>query len=223
MNMSRPYLLKTPCLTDEALCSQSSLSEVDRWVVPLDNENANHWSTWTQNAAGVVAAVTPMALQAAGLVAGTASPLGALAAAGTDLVLLIETTLWNGSIMETFRVLVQRPRPFVYRDVVHASGAPAHYTSFYSGHTSFAAAAMTALLLILIARGASLSWLVPSAVLAFTLTFFTGFFRVWAGKHFFTDVLVGAFAGFVVAVIVAWTHRGASFSGALSPPSHEEK
>jgi membrane-associated phospholipid phosphatase len=38
-------------------------------------------------------------------------------------------------------------------------------------------------------------------------TFFTGFFRVWAGKHFITDVLTAVVAGVLVAGAVAWVHR----------------
>lgn len=206
-HLSRPYILKTPCLENGAICSESNLPSVDRLVVHLDNENANKWSTWTQNASGAIAAVVPIGLQIARIATGFVSPVGALAAIGVDLGLLIETTLWNGAIMESFRVLVQRPRPFVYRDPIGAAGAPAHYTSFYSGHTSFAAAAMTALLLILISRGASPLWTVPVATSAFIMTFFTGFFRVWAGKHFITDVVTGAIAGFLVALTIALVHR----------------
>ena len=205
--LTRPYLLKTPCATNGALCSEADLPSVDRLVVPMDHEDANRWSTWTQNASGVIAVATPAALQAVRLAGGMISPAGALAAIGIDFAVLLETTLWNGAIMESFRVLVQRPRPFVYRDVVHSAGAPSHYTSFYSGHTSFAAAAMTALLIILISRGASLAWIVPATTLTFMTTFFTGFFRVWAGKHFITDVLTAVVAGVLVATAVAWVHR----------------
>ncbi len=204
---SRPYLLETPCQNQPENCSAQELPWVDRIVVPMNHEEANRWSTWTQNTAGVVAVAIPTLFHSLTLVGGTVSPGLALTHLLKDGTILLQTALWNGAVMESFRVFTQRPRPFVYRDPIALGGQPSHYTSFYSGHTSFAASIGLASLLLLLSYQASLVWIVVSSALGITLTFLTGFFRVWAGKHFVTDVAIAVVAGFIVSFVIAHFHK----------------
>ncbi|NDD93043.1 phosphatase PAP2 family protein, partial [bacterium] len=84
-------------------------------------------------------------------------------------------------------------------------GAVDHYTSFYSGHTSFAALASTCAVISALNARPALRWSVLS--LGVLLTSFTGAFRVIAGRHFITDVVFGALAGAAIALAVNGLHR----------------
>jgi membrane-associated phospholipid phosphatase len=61
--------------------------------------------------------------------------------------------------------------------------------------------------LVLLGRGAPLWLLALTAFTGQALIFSTGLFRVLAGRHFVTDVIVGMLAGALVAFAVAYLHR----------------
>ncbi len=186
----RPSISTLHCAQSAEACLPSQLLPVDRWVVGLNSDLFNALSFATEYAAGILAAVTPwLALR---------RPHSRF----IQLAFLLEATLWNGVWMETCRNFVQRPRPFVYEAPLAYGKVVAHYTSFYSGHTSFAAVgAMTSWLL---ARhwGASRPRLRMIGILGVALTFLTGLFRVLSARHFVTDVLMGALAGSLAALWV---------------------
>src|SRR5262249_42708323 len=96
---------------------------------------------------------------------------------------------------------------FVYSNPALRGTDPSHYTSFYSGHTSFAALAGLSLFLILLARGAP-TWLIAIAAMSWQgLTIATGYFRVMAGRHFLTDVIAAAWIGSAAALVVFLAHK----------------
>ena len=66
---------------------------------------------------------------------------------------------------------------------------------------------MVAVFLILWMRGAPLLLLLLSALAAETLIITTAYFRILAGRHFLTDVIMGALAGTTVAWVVVSRHR----------------
>jgi undecaprenyl-diphosphatase len=103
-------------------------------------------------------------------------------------------------------LIFQRPRPFVYLDPLQRGIDPAHYTSFYSGHTSFAAAMGVSVLILLWKRKVPLPFLAVLVVFIQVLVFSTGYFRIMAGRHFLTDVIVGGIAGAVTALCVLQVH-----------------
>jgi membrane-associated phospholipid phosphatase len=130
---------------------------------------------------------------------------------GDKLMVYGETIAINTLIAGVTKRLVQRPRPYVYssdpavRRYQRDQGDDA-FLSFYSGHAalSFGAAVTGAYLL-----GASgenrtaraLAWggglLVASA---------TSNLRVRAGKHFYSDVLIGGLVGISVGYLVPALH-----------------
>jgi membrane-associated phospholipid phosphatase len=135
-----------------------------------------------------------------------------------DTLVFAQALAINGALVTAVKYLVQRPLPRTYdgRDaslVETASG----YRSFYSGHVSTTMAALTAASMTLTLRHhvGAWPWLVSAGVGA---TVAVG--RVAAGRHFPTDVLVGAAAGTAVGTLVSWLHaRPQSFAIALPTPN----
>ena len=103
-----------------------------------------------------------------------------------------------------FKVTVRRPRPYTYSREpgvqAFARVAKGNDHSFFSGHTSLAFAAATSggILASAVAgddRGRYGRWALGGALAAST-----GIFRIRAGKHFPSDVLVGAAVGTAAGV-----------------------
>jgi membrane-associated phospholipid phosphatase len=216
---SRATLITPHCAQHPENCTTASLLSMDRPAVGLEVPGADALSFTTQGLSGVLAMGVPLLWHGGLLIARQISPLAAAIGAGTDLIIFAQTAVWNGLLTETSHLITQRGRPFVYTDPQRARDF-ANYTSFYSGHTSFAAASAIFLLLTLLGRGAP-KWLLGfSAAMAYGLMSLTGLYRVLAGRHFPTDVLAGAIAGTLVASLIAYRHRSKSNGPALaSPPS----
>src|SRR5690606_20397860 len=142
-------------------------------AVGLESPRADELSFLTQNTAGYLAFAVPPLWSGALWLAGRVTPAAALAAAGTDILLFAHPSVVNGVGMESARLLVQRPRPFVIENPGAHGGSQGNYTSFYSGHTSFAAAAGTSMVIALASRGAPFFLLVGTGAAAFVLTFLT--------------------------------------------------
>jgi membrane-associated phospholipid phosphatase len=119
-----------------------------------------------------------------------------------DAVVFAETLSVNGAFVTLAKFTVQRPIPRVYSDPALASD-PGNYRSFYSGHTSFAVSALSAASVTMNLRyGLTWQpWVVTALVGASVAAE-----RIWAGNHFYTDVLMGAGAGLVVGAGVPLLH-----------------
>jgi membrane-associated phospholipid phosphatase len=205
----RPHVLRTHCGGDLSGCPKSQVLSIDQPGLGIESGPADGYSYLTQNFSGVLAVSVPLGLHAIQAVAGTVSPAVALAQAGADFVLFVETAGINGSVTEAVRLIVQRPRPYVYAHPEQGLD-PQNYVSFYSGHTSFTAAACFCLLLILLSRSGSFGLLFVFGVMSQCLIISTAVFRILAGRHFLTDVLAGAIMGAAVALAVAYFHRASS-------------
>lgn len=198
---SRAYLLDTHCARAPEACTAEKVNPVDRISLGLESSPADGYSYFTQNFAGGFALVTATAWNLA-----SASGPAAWINVAADTAILLQTVAWNGVFTELSHFITQRPRPFVYQDPKVRGTEPAHYTSFYSGHTSFVAAAIFGLLFCLIRRGAPKWLLILSASAGQSLILSTAIFRIFAGRHFVTDVLAGALAGALVAWFIAARH-----------------
>lgn len=216
---SRAVLITPHCAQHPESCTAASLLSMDRPAVGLEVPGADALSFTTQGLSGILAMGIPTVLHAGLLITRQVSPVAALVGIATDLVIFAQTAVWNGLFTEISHLVTQRGRPFVYSDPQRAQDF-ANYTSFYSGHTSFAAASAIFLLLTLLGRGAP-KWLVGlAAVSAYGLMSLTGLYRVLAGRHFPTDVFAGALAGTAIAIWVAYRHKSRDNGPALaSPPS----
>jgi membrane-associated phospholipid phosphatase len=140
---------------------------------------------------------------------------GSWAHVGEDVVVMTEALVVNGGLNELVKVAVQRPRPFTYDG--KGLSNPDSYLSFYSAHTSnaFAMGMAYATTFSLRHPDSGYRYLVYGAVIAGGGT--TGLLRVLAGKHFPTDVIVGAVAGSAIGITVPLLHRRREVSVGIFP------
>lgn len=194
------------------MCSTASINALDRSVV------GNHSLLAKSASDGLVAA--QMALP---VIADLADALGSAAAHrypgwqrdamkrhGESVVVLAETLGLNLLLNGVVKMAVRRPRPLVYDPAVPGSDrlAPDASQSFYSQHASTAFAMATAYSTLLTLRHPDLPGVyVPIWILSEGAALATALLRVEAGKHFYTDVLVGAAVGAAIGVAVPMLHR----------------
>ena len=197
---ARSTVISPRCINHPETCTQQSVLRWDRWNLGFGYDRAEEVSLATQYVAGILALAAPLGMA---LAVRRKNPLPAF---GTDLVVMVETISWNGLMNECARLLMERPRPFVYLHPIQGTD-PANYTSFYSGHTSFVTAISFAAIFTLMGRNAPprLTQLLVGFCAALVLV--TGLARVLAGKHFPTDVLFAIPMAAMVAFLVASAHR----------------
>jgi membrane-associated phospholipid phosphatase len=198
-NQFPTQLIREACAAPGS-CPAASVNGLDRFAVDLHSRAADLASDATVALAVAVPAV------ADGL------RLGLGPALAEDLTILTETIAVNAALVTGVKYLVQRPLPVTY---ARRDGLPDQaqgYRSFYSGHTSTAVAALTASAWTLHFRDgpAAWPWVVTGLVGASV-----GAERVLAGRHFPTDVLVGAAAGFAVGTAIPWLHVRRPPAGSL--------
>jgi membrane-associated phospholipid phosphatase len=132
---------------------------------------------------------------------------------------LMESYIWMLSIYTTCAHIVGRKRPYVDRGwtETHSQGHGDEF-SFFSGHTStaFLAAAFVArhigdvmeYRVLKDSSPAKKFWLgrfLPSLTL-YGMAAYTGYSRIYEQQHYFSDVLIGALLGTVVANVVYSFH-----------------
>jgi len=112
----------------------------------------------------------------------------------SGILSLVSTGVTYG-LSKTIKHQVKRERPFLRMYEVRASNIwSADRHSFPSGHTSMAFSLATSL---------SLRYSSPGTVVPLYLwAGFVGYSRIYLGLHYPSDVLVGAFVGTVVAVLI---------------------
>jgi membrane-associated phospholipid phosphatase len=130
---------------------------------------------------------------------------------GDRLLIYGEAVAINTALVAVTKRLVQRPRPYRYsKDPAVIAYARAHYDdsmqSLYSGHSAltFGAAVTGAYLLGASERSAGArytAWAAGLGVAAATATL-----RVRAGKHFYSDVVMGSLVGITVGYAVPALH-----------------
>lgn len=175
-------------------CSTGELDFLDRGTV------GNH-----SQAAGLASDITVgVALAAPPLI--DLFALGANRAFAEDLTVLTETVLVSTLLQQIANFGLQRPRPRTY------AGEPSYvhggkgYLSFYAGHVTNTAAALSAASFTIGRRYDEHVW--PWVVTG-VVTASVGVERVLAGQHFPSDVLAGALVGLGVGIAVPWLHARA--------------
>lgn len=133
---------------------------------------------------------------------------------GTLSLMYLEASLFIRSITGLTKYTVRRPRPFLYNSEISMhdklrEGSNAT-RSFFSGHTSnaFCGAVFTATVFSNLYPRSRLKPLVWSLSLGTATT--TGILRYYAGKHYPSDILVGALAGSLVGYLIPRLHRSKS-------------
>jgi len=203
----RSEVIDLNCLNQPETCQLEDVFFLDRWLFKGESEEAHLLSFKTQNLAGALAIGVPVAMNTAFIFGGRVVPLVGLAQMAVDLVIIVEAMVLNGALNEMMKITTQRVRPHVYKHPTLAGDNPAHYTSFYSGHTSFTCVVSLSLFLVLMGRGVGTGWLTFFGLTGAGLTLSTGFLRVIAGRHFFTDVLFGMIFGIFFAIGIAKYRR----------------
>jgi membrane-associated phospholipid phosphatase len=126
----------------------------------------------------------------------------------TDFAVIAEAWLVNGALNQLVKLAATRPRPLLYERALTdaAQRNPDNYLSFYSSHTSSAFAIGIAYAQTYAYRhpdSAARYWMYAAAIAAGSGI---GLTRIYAGKHFPSDVLVGAAAGAAIGWLIPWLH-----------------
>lgn len=119
-----------------------------------------------------------------------------------------QTAFLNFALTEVTKSLVHRPRPFMYNP-----NAPENVRlhrdarlSFFSGHTSTAASFSFFTASVIHRYSDQRSVRTAAWIGAAIIPALTGYFRMRAGKHFFSDVAVGYLAGAAIGITVPLMH-----------------
>ncbi|BDG04159.1 phosphatase PAP2 family protein [Anaeromyxobacter oryzae] len=194
LTIAVPSLFASELIHERCPCDPSSVNAFDRHAI------GNH-----SHAADVTSDLTVALAMAGPPVVELVAVHGSRAIA-TDLVVFGEVLLVNGALVEIAKYTVQRPLPLTYAGDPALVSSPGGYRSFYSGHTSTAFAALSAGAFTLGQRRGERGW--PWLVVA-GVGASVGVERVLGGRHFPTDVMVGAVMGTLVGVGVPWLHLAA--------------
>ena len=136
--------------------------------------------------------------------------------AATFLLTALEITLWQSSLNLIVRSSRLWGRPEIYRSDADRSRGEA-WGSFYSGHTgaAFSLAVFSSLWFMEKYPNSAYVPLVWGGTLAVATA--VGVMRIAAGKHYPTDVLVGALVGSASSVLVLRLHRSSQVNVAVLP------
>jgi len=144
---------------------------------------------------------------------------------GTDALVILESMVVAADMTQIVKFGVGRERPFVHDLSAAEKGNtknPAdNDLSFFSGHTSFTVAGAVSSGMVATLKGYKAAPWIWGTGLSLALT--TGYLRIAADKHYFTDVMTGAVVGAASGVLVPWLHRpkrgdGASVSSMTGGP-----
>lgn len=185
-----PYTLSSHLITPHCPCDPHSVNPIDRTVIGNASDVADWVSTVTTGAAIIV---PPLADWIA---------LRDVRPWFEDVVVFTQAITVNGALVTTAKYITQRPIPRVYSGAASATD-PGNYRSFYSGHTSLAFVALSTASVTL-NRRYGLTWQpwVATAIIGASVATE----RVLAGRHFYSDVVVGAAAGTLTGIGVARLH-----------------
>ena len=129
-----------------------------------------------------------------------------------DMWVYVETFSVNSFFTTFAKYTAERPLTRTYAGDPALVNSPGGYRSFYSGHTStvFSALSTAAVTLNLRYHQGGWPWLVVAGLGASV-----GVERVAAGRHFPTDVMVGAVAGTAVGLLVPYWHQKGDGGGLM--------
>jgi len=178
-------------------CNRHRVSAVDRWSIGLRSAFA-----------GLLSDILVVAVPLAGLALDLADEPDR--AFWQDAAVALEAYSLQVVVLTLTKFAVRRPRPFVYDEslpVQERSGRDSTL-SFFSGHTSTAFVSAVAFAETYRRRheGASVVAVYAGGL---TLATLVGACRILAGKHFLTDVLVGALVGTSLGLLVPALHARA--------------
>ena len=163
-------------------------------------------------------AVLPLGLL--GFDAAMANHDGAIHGFPTDALIIAESAVLAGEVNQAVKFIAGRERPFVHAlpdDEKARTKKPSdNNLSFFSAHTNVGFALAVSAGTVATMRGyswAPIVWAVGPAVAAFT-----GYLRIAADKHYFSDVMTGAVVGSAIGFLVPYVfHKADAASGPGTP------
>ncbi|HET8712803.1 MAG TPA: phosphatase PAP2 family protein, partial [Gemmatimonadales bacterium] len=185
------YLYAKNLITPRCPCDPNEVNRFDRGAIGHTSSSARALSDITAGAAIIVPLVAD------------ALDLGRGPALNSDAVVFAQTIAINGALVTLAKYVFVRPLPRTYAGDPALIARPEGYRSFYSGHTSLVFAALTASAMTIRLRYGEKTWPWVVVVLAGASV---GIERVADGRHFPSDVLVGAAMGTAVGYIVPRLH-----------------
>ena len=127
----------------------------------------------------------------------------------TNGVMYIETLLIANGLKELAKLAVNRKRPYIYsdRDLPQDEIDNGDWAkSMPSGHTTFAFASAAFLTYTFCRYFPDSPWRIPVSIGSYAIATGVAVLRVSSGKHFLSDVLVGAAIGSAVGFLVPFFH-----------------
>ncbi|UQA62087.1 phosphatase PAP2 family protein [Polyangium aurulentum] len=128
---------------------------------------------------------------------------------GIDALVITEAIVAASDLNQFVKFAVGRERPFVFdidADGKGKTSAPGdNNLSFYSGHAALGFSAAVSAGTIATLKGYKAApWIWATGL---TIAATTGYLRIAADKHYFTDVLLGAVTGSAIGFAVPYLHR----------------
>lgn len=134
---------------------------------------------------------------------------GGMRGYGEDFLVLAEVLTINFALNNVIKFAVRRPRPLAYDpnfDIADRT-EPEAALSFYSGHSATAFAMATSYSYLFMRRHPGSKLIVPVWLISEAMAVTTAYLRVHAGKHFYTDVIMGAVVGSAIGLLIPFLHR----------------
>ena len=121
-----------------------------------------------------------------------------------DALIIGECVVVTTALHQFVRSFVNRPRPFMYIPGlwVEERNTSNAVASFFSGHTALAFSIAVSFSVIMSQRRSRRRWIQPDVLSMLALASIMGVCRVWAGVHFWTDVLVAAAVAGSIGVVI---------------------
>jgi membrane-associated phospholipid phosphatase len=186
-----PYSLAHRLIDERCPCDASEVNRFDRHAIGNTNRIAGHVSDFTVGLGVAVPAILDL------FALGLGRPLF------EDALVFAETMALNGAMVTAAKYIVQRPLPRTYADDSAFQHKPGGYRSFYSGHTSMIFSALSATSMTLRLRYGEQYWPWAGTLLVGASVAVE---RVADGRHFPTDVMLGAAMGTLIGIAVPWLH-----------------
>jgi len=202
-----PYFYSDRLIKPRCPCDPAEVNGFDRGAIGNTNPTAANLSDVTVTV--VIAA--PLVLNAI--------DLGLNDVWMEDAVVFAQTLAINNALVTAAKFIAQRPLPRTYAGDPNLIDKPEGYRSFYSGHTSTTFAALSATAMTIRLRYGEKTW--PWIVTGVVGTS-VALERVADGRHFPTDVLVGAVMGTAVGIAVPWLHSRSTAPGSVSASAHPQ-
>jgi membrane-associated phospholipid phosphatase len=175
-------------------CNRLWVNPIERWVIGLHSMFAD-----------VLSDVLVIAIPIAGLALDLTDTRDR--AFWQDATVVLEAYALQALVLSLTKFGVRRPRPYVYDDTLPPQERTGREStlSFFSGHTSIAFVTAVAFAETYRRRhdGTSVALVYASGL---TLATLVGACRILAGKHFLTDVLVGALVGTSFGILIPALH-----------------